>query len=346
MSNKSIFSFNGRICRKDYFTGLLVLGIVNAVAILVTGSFGYVFQMILGLIFEIIALSYHVRRLHDIGMKGTIAMFPLVTITLLIPSDYWGGFIAYILIIYIAWFFYLTLIDTDPGANEFGDSPKPLPTEAILSSKMDNRKMIEKVIGIVCIALLLISQIYDFCTGRPLAYEPGTIKTFLPALENVIPCLLIVFDRTRKQILTYISIIYIYALEIPIFLMWLFIYGDYDLFKYLKLEQILLGMAIRADSIIIFVFLIYLIKKINSGKEVKPILFFFPSALSYLWGVVFDLILKGIGGFTEGIAIHGFNYAIESGFYYGCYHLALAFSFVCLYNRMKMRVIDQNLAQK
>ncbi len=90
MSNKRILSFSGRICRKDYFTGLLILGIVNVIASLVTRSLGSVFQIILSFVFGIIALSYHVRRLHDIGMKGTIAFFPLVTLTLFIPSDYWG----------------------------------------------------------------------------------------------------------------------------------------------------------------------------------------------------------------------------------------------------------------
>jgi uncharacterized membrane protein YhaH (DUF805 family) len=43
MSNKRILSFSGRICRKDYFTGLLILGIVNVIVFLVTRSLGSVF---------------------------------------------------------------------------------------------------------------------------------------------------------------------------------------------------------------------------------------------------------------------------------------------------------------
>lgn len=346
MSNKRILSFSGRICRKDYFTGLLILGIVNVIASLVTRSLGSVFQIILSLVFGIIALSYHVRRLHDIGMKGTIALFPLVTLTLFIPSDYWGGFIEYILIIYIAWFFYLTLIDTDPNVNEFGDSPKALSSEAIRSSVALNRKMIEKVIGVVCIVLPIISLIYDFSTGRPLAYKPGTFRSLLPVLEKVIPYLLIVFDRTRKQILTYIAVIYIYALELPLYLITFKAYYDlFDGFKYFDISPFLLGIPARADSIIIFVFFIYLLKKINSGKEVKPLLFFFPIGFSYLWGVVFDLIQNGIERFIEGTAVHGFTHSLESNFYYGWYQILLAFSFVCLYNRMKMRALDPDSNQ-
>ena len=100
----------------------------------------------------------------------------------------------------------------------------------------------------------------------------------------------------------------------------------FDGFEYFDINPFLVGIVARADSIIIFVFLIYLLKKINSGKEVSLLMFFFPSAFSYLWGAVFDLIQQGIGRFTEGTAMHGFNYAIESDFYYGYYHLALAFS--------------------
>lgn len=341
MSNKKILSFSGRICRKDYFTGLLILGIVNVIACFVTRSLGPVFQIILSVVFGIIALSYHVRRLHDIGMKGTIALFPLVTLTLLIPSDYWGGFIAYILIIYVAWLFYLTLIDTDPSANEFGDSPKQLPSEVIPSFAIDNRKMIEKVIGIVCIVLIISSLIYDFYIGKPLAFKSGNVKNILPALERVIPCLLIIFDRTRKQVLTYISAICIYALEIPIFLIVNLIYCcKYDLFEYFELGQIMVGIIARVDSIIIFIIFIYLLKKINSGTEVRTLLYFFPPAFSYLWGAVFDLIVNGTERFTEGTAVHGFTYVFESDFYFGFYHLALAFSFVCLYNRMKMRALE------
>ena len=132
-----------------------------------------------------------------------------------------------------------------------------------------------------------------------------------------------------------------------IYLITILIYGfKNDLFKYMGPAWLLRGIASRADSIIIFVFFIYLLKKINSGKEVRPLLFFFPSALKYLWGVVFDLIQNGIERFTEGTAIDGFNYALKSNFYYGWSHLALAFSFVCLYNRMKMRVLEQKAGLK
>ena len=59
----------------------------------------------------------------------------------------------------------------------------------------------------------MITFVYVYVTGRPYG-KPGDLKTILYVLASALPVSLIIFDRSQKQIFTYISVVLNYLLEI------------------------------------------------------------------------------------------------------------------------------------
>jgi uncharacterized membrane protein YhaH (DUF805 family) len=117
--------FNGRARRKEYWMFSLinclvafVLGIVAGVMFTATNSasLGAVVFGLLGLYSLAVlvpSLAVAVRRLHDIGMSGWLLLIGLI------PGI--GGLVLLV----------LTLLDSKPGANQYGPNPKEYPQLAI-----------------------------------------------------------------------------------------------------------------------------------------------------------------------------------------------------------------------
>ena len=340
MSNTKVLSFSGRIRRSDFFKAVLILGLIQGAVSLAFQGAGTGFLIFINLIFAVITLSYQVRRLHDIGMKGTIALIPFISLFLFIPSSYWGGFTFWLIQIYSAWFLYLALLDSEPCSNAYGESPKPLADDMIVSSQIKNRQMIWKVLAIVVAGLTIFSSVYDFITGRPMA-RPYEFRTALYVLEVTLPFWLIIIDRTRKQILTYISVIYYFALAIPLFLFWGWFYpwkdDNYNIFKHLPIQSFLISIARQFDTIIIFILFLYILKQIKEYKELSPVFFLLPSVISYVWGLFFEIYKNGLECFTEGIGIEGFNRGWQSFLFTGGFKFTFTIAMICIYNRMKLR---------
>lgn len=106
--------FNGRARRKEYWFFVLfnilislALGIVDHV----TGSFDPtsgvgLFGGIYAIALLLPGLTVTVRRLHDTNRSGWWVLLPLIPIL--------GGLVL----------FYFLVLDSTPGRNEYGDSPK------------------------------------------------------------------------------------------------------------------------------------------------------------------------------------------------------------------------------
>jgi uncharacterized membrane protein YhaH (DUF805 family) len=111
---KKYVTFSGRARRKEYWMFALfnlIFGIAALILDSILGSavedFGYgLFYGLFILAITIPALAVTVRRLHDIGKSG------------------WWFFTGFIPIIGGIWLFVLTLTDSQPGDNQFGQNPK------------------------------------------------------------------------------------------------------------------------------------------------------------------------------------------------------------------------------
>lgn len=95
--------FNGRARRSEYWFFCLFGGILGSIVAIIAGNIG---SSILSLILFLPNLAVNVRRLHDVGKKGT-----------------WI-FIAAIPIVGIIWFLVLCCKDSEYGENRFGPNPK------------------------------------------------------------------------------------------------------------------------------------------------------------------------------------------------------------------------------
>ncbi len=106
---KNYTNFGGRSRRSDYWNVVLVNVIINVIATVLASVIGSVAGYILGiygLAILIPSIALMVRRLHDIGKKGTFALLVLIPLV--------GA------IILIVWF----TQDSQPGTNEYGENPK------------------------------------------------------------------------------------------------------------------------------------------------------------------------------------------------------------------------------
>lgn len=126
--------FSGRARRKEYWTfalgNMIVFLVLFALAFIAQGGTAYdgdtrTLSPVTGLIYVVLCLFYlailipslavQVRRLHDTGRSG------------------WWWFIQFVPAIGGIWFFVLTLLDSQPGNNQWGPSPKQESVVAVAS---------------------------------------------------------------------------------------------------------------------------------------------------------------------------------------------------------------------
>ncbi|MBR4669287.1 MAG: hypothetical protein IKO84_01690 [Butyrivibrio sp.] len=249
-------------------------------------------------------------------IMGALLVIPVIMIAFFVPSSYFGGFMANVILIYLAWYFYFLILSL---------------------KNLEKRKLFETIAVIVLIVHLVIAFVYIYVTGRPYG-KPGDLKNILYVLASALPVSLIIFDRSKKQIFSYISVVLTYLLEIPIYLFSLWRFSNFNILKHLGLKDIMFGFAVRLDSIIIGVLMIIVLNMINKGKQVKTIFFFAPFIISYLWSFVFSLIKDGLPILTEGTGREGFIRCVESCVMnVGFCKFTFAIAMICIYNRMKMR---------
>ena len=92
--------FTGRMRRKNYFIQVLVLSIVMNLALLVKAQYPIV------ILCDIVAVVLTVRRLHDIGRRGFVAV------------------LCFVPIVNELFMLYLTFKRGDVGANLYGEDPR------------------------------------------------------------------------------------------------------------------------------------------------------------------------------------------------------------------------------
>ena len=106
--------FNGRARRKEFWMFVLFNLIFAIVANVLDYMFGtvYIFAGIYGLAMLIPGLAVSVRRLHDVGKSGWMLLVGLIPVV--------GGI----------WLFVLSVMDSQPGTNQYGENPKEILTVA------------------------------------------------------------------------------------------------------------------------------------------------------------------------------------------------------------------------
>ncbi len=102
--------FNGRARRKEFWMFVLFNLIFAIVANVLDYMFGtdYIFGGIYGLAMLIPGLAVSVRRLHDVGKSGWMLLVGLIPVI--------GGI----------WLLVLSVMDSQPGTNQYGDNPKEI----------------------------------------------------------------------------------------------------------------------------------------------------------------------------------------------------------------------------
>lgn len=127
-------NFSGRARRKEYWTfalgNMIVFLVLFALAFIAQGGTAYdgdtrTLSPVTGFIYVVLCLFYlailipslavQVRRLHDTGRSG------------------WWWFIQFVPAIGGIWFFVLTLLDSQPGNNQWGPNPKQESVVAVAS---------------------------------------------------------------------------------------------------------------------------------------------------------------------------------------------------------------------
>ncbi|SDB83172.1 Uncharacterized membrane protein YhaH, DUF805 family [Pelagirhabdus alkalitolerans] len=94
-------NFEGRARRMEYW----MFALINAVVALIIGSIPFI-GPIYGLLIIVPTISVTVRRLHDIGRSG------------------WWFFINFVPIVGSLILLIMTVLDSQPGTNEYGVNPK------------------------------------------------------------------------------------------------------------------------------------------------------------------------------------------------------------------------------
>ncbi len=114
---KKYVDFSGRARRTEYWLFALFNTIFAIVAIVLDNVLGTASEELgYGLFYILFSLAVFlpswavlVRRLHDVGKSG------------------WWMFISLIPFIGIFWLFALTVTDSQPGYNQYGENPKLIP---------------------------------------------------------------------------------------------------------------------------------------------------------------------------------------------------------------------------
>lgn len=105
--------FSGRARRSEYwFWGLAVVLAYFAAAVIGAGvhALGTLLVLVVFLGSFVPSLAVSVRRLHDTSRSGALVLLGLIPFV--------GGLILIV----------LTVLDSSPGTNQYGPSPKQLPT--------------------------------------------------------------------------------------------------------------------------------------------------------------------------------------------------------------------------
>ena len=108
--------FSGRARRTEYWMFALINTIISIVAMVLDNVLGTttedkrsgLFSGLFALATLLPSVAVYVRRLHDVGKSG------------------WWMFIGLIPIVGVIWLFVLTVTDSQPGDNEYGENPKLL----------------------------------------------------------------------------------------------------------------------------------------------------------------------------------------------------------------------------
>ena len=96
------FDFEGRIDRRQWWTGAILLFVVSIVAGLLFGKGGLI-PAIINVLIVIAGLSLHVKRFHDRGKSG------------------WWVLVFFIPVIGFVWMIVeMGLLSGDPGPNRYG----------------------------------------------------------------------------------------------------------------------------------------------------------------------------------------------------------------------------------
>lgn len=111
----SLLSFSGRVSRGTYFivwlatiipVGFLYFNVNNSLLNGTASGGAVMFQMLVIIAIGIIALSFQVRRWHDVGKSGWWTLISLVPLI--------GGLYALVMNLFVA---------GDPGPNQYGAAP-------------------------------------------------------------------------------------------------------------------------------------------------------------------------------------------------------------------------------
>jgi len=113
---KKYVVFSGRARRTEYWMFALINTIISIVAMVLDNVLGTttedkrsgLFSGLFALATLLPSVAVYVRRLHDVGKSG------------------WWMFIGLIPIVGAIWLFVLTVTDSQPGDNEYGENPKSL----------------------------------------------------------------------------------------------------------------------------------------------------------------------------------------------------------------------------
>ena len=113
---KKYVVFSGRSRRTEYWMFALINTIISIIAMVLDNVLGTttedkrsgLFSGLFALATLLPSVAVYVRRLHDVGKSG------------------WWMFIGLIPIVGVIWLFVLTVTDSQPGDNEYGENPKSL----------------------------------------------------------------------------------------------------------------------------------------------------------------------------------------------------------------------------
>jgi len=113
---KKYVVFSGRARRTEYWMFALINTIISIIAMVLDNVLGTttedkrsgLFSGLFALATLLPSVAVYVRRLHDVGKSG------------------WWMFIGLIPIVGVIWLFVLTVTDSQPGDNEYGENPKSL----------------------------------------------------------------------------------------------------------------------------------------------------------------------------------------------------------------------------
>lgn len=113
---RQYFDFKGRARRKEYwmftlfnFIFVVIIEIIEIMIMLSTNSYNGSFLLLLYYLLTIIpSFAVGIRRLHDVGESG------------------WMALVGFIPIVGVIWLIVLFCKDSQPGSNQWGDNPKEI----------------------------------------------------------------------------------------------------------------------------------------------------------------------------------------------------------------------------